>query len=130
MHFHHPHNHKTTMQLCKMLPSVRKRPQLQIAREQNYYIVYSPPFSKVKIILSFHFTAGKPESPQRELVAINIHAYKCQLKLGLKVHNEARNTAQQKDILSLQLTRQVCCPWTRSSAPILSSRIHCLLFAH
>lgn len=86
--------------------------------------------SKLKIILPFHFTAGKLKSPQRELVSINIHVYKCQLKLGLKERNETRNTAQQKDILSPQLTRQVCRLWTRSSAAHLSPRAHCPLFEY
>lgn len=83
--------------------------------------------SKLKII---HFTAGKPKCPQTELVSINIHIYKCQLKLGLKECNKTRNTAQQEVTVSLQLTRQVCCPWTRSSAFHLSPRAHCLLLEY
>lgn len=100
MHFHHPHNHKTTMKFCKIVCSVHQRPLIQIAKLQ--YHIATPHFkSKLKIILSFHFTAGKPKSPQRELVSINIHDYKCQLKLGLKQHNDLRNSSAKRYPFSL-----------------------------
>lgn len=132
MRFHHPHNqqnHHAVLQngtFCS-----QKAPGSDSKRTKLLYRIPTPIFkSKLKIILPFHFTAGKPKSPQRELASINIHVYKYQLKLGLKERNETRNTAQQKDILSLQLTRQVCCPRTRSSALNLSSGAHCLLLAY
>lgn len=100
MYFHHPHNHKTTMKFSKIVPSVHQTPLIQIAK--LLYRIATPYFkSKLKIIISFHFTAGKPKSPQRELVSINIHVYKCQLKLGLKEHNELRNSSAKRHPFSL-----------------------------
>lgn len=126
--------HTTTKPPCcsaKWYLRSQEAPGSDSKRTKFLYCIPTPIFkSKLKIILSFHFTAGKPKSPQRELVSINIHVYKCQLKLGLKECNETRNTAQQKDILSLQLTRKVCYPWTKSSALNLSSGAHCLLFEY
>lgn len=124
-----PQNHHAVLQngtFCS-----QETPGSDSKRTKFLYCIPTPIFkSKLKIILSFHFTAGKPKSPQRELVSINILVYKCQLKLGLKEGNETRNTAQQKDILSLQLTRKVCYPWTKSSALNLSSGAHCLVFEY
>lgn len=100
MHFHLPHNHKITMKFCKIVPSVHQRPLIQIAK-LLYCIAIPYLKSKLKIILSFHFTAGNTKSLQRELVSINIHVYKCQLKLGLKEHNGLRNSSAKRHPFSL-----------------------------